>query len=231
MAQHAFEGALQVLASSDLEEARAENLVHDACAAVNVLAEAMKTLLKISADAGGSFEEASAWIRAVYVSWESVVREHRGVRVAQILDSVAPNLCASWLDALKSLAACAVVAKGMILRAKEAKEAKELEREDSRAVLEEDSVNWTGRGFLSAAWPELKDRGGLRSSRWRARVSAAEFLSSLAEYDFAGSKSDERLIEELLQALIFGMALVDSQWQVLRFFLNSYPLRLRVIRL
>jgi ribosomal protein S4 len=114
----------------------------------------------------------------------------------------------------------------------------ELGREDPRAnfnsanvseeTLEgEESWNWIGKDFLSTFWPELRDRGGLRSARWRARLSAAEFLSSLAEYDLDGEKSNTHLLsllEELLQSLIFEMALVDSQWQVLKHFFQSYSL-------
>ena len=231
-AQRAFAGALVALESSDVEEERAEGLVHEACAAVDVLCDARKRVEEFSADSGGCLggqsmaEEVVAWVSAVYASWEDVVREHCGAKVARRLDFVAPNLCASWLDALKSLGSCAVVAKGMIARPKE------FGRKHSRvnfkgAVVEgetflsEKLVTWTGKDFLNTAWPELKDRGGLRSSRWRARVSAVEFLSSLAEYDLAGEKSNDHLatlLGELLQALIFGIGLADSQWQVLRHF-------------
>lgn len=196
-AQQAFEKALEALgASSDVEEAQAERLVHDACAAIDMIADAMQAL----PEARAAQNEASsplAWADAVSVSWENVAKAHLGAKIAQHLDSFAPNLCAPWLDGLKLLASRAVVAKGM--------------RDIFEAVAERKG---TARGFLTTSWPELKDRGGLRASRWRARVSAAEFLSSLAEYDLAGSKFDERSLEELLHDLIFGMALADSQWQV-----------------
>jgi hypothetical protein len=231
-AHHVFAGALEALESSDVEEDRAERLVHDACSAVDALCDAMKGVEGFKVDFGG---QSMAWARAVYTSWESVASEHRGVKVAQKLDSVAPNLCASWLDALKSLASCAVVAKRVIARQRDSTE---LGREDPRAnfnsanvseeTLEgEESWNWIGKDFLSTFWPELRDRGGLRSARWRARLSAAEFLSSLAEYDLDGEKSNNyllSLLEELLQSLIFEMALVDSQWQVLKHFFQSYSL-------
>lgn len=200
-AQQAFQKALEALgAGIDVEEAQAERLVHDACAAIDMLADAMTALPE--ARAAENYESSSplSWADAVSVSWENVAKAHLGAKIAQRLDSVAPNLCASWLDGLKLLASRAVVAKGMRDIFEAASERKE-----------------TGRGFLTTSWPELKDRGGLRASRWRARVSAAEFLSSVAEYDLAGSKFDERSLEELLQALIFGMALADSQWQVWKF--------------
>ncbi|KAG0562890.1 hypothetical protein KC19_9G180200 [Ceratodon purpureus] len=203
-AMGAFGEAMEALESTDLEEERAERVVRGACAAIDVLRDGMKGVEEFSADVGESKE----WVHAVCVSWGSVVKGRRGVSVAEKLDSVAPNLLASWLDALKALGSCAVVAEGVILREKG------LGRLDSGEV-----VDWIGEGFLSAVWPELKDRRGLRASRWRARVSAVEFLSSLAEYDLNGEKSNEQslaLLEDLLQALIFGMGLVDSQWQVRR---------------
>lgn len=237
----AFGGALEALESSDVEEERAERLVHVACAAVDVLCDALKGAEEFAPGLGGSLRGQSiakdvvTWVRAVYTSWESVVRGNRGVKVAQRLDSVAPNLCATWLEALKSLGSCAVVAKGVVVRQKELMK---LGREDSRvnfngAVVEgeglerEELLNWTREVFLSTAWPELKDRGGLRSSRWRARVSAVEFVSSLAEYDLDGEKSNEHflaLLEDFLQGLIFGLGIVDSQWQVIRHFCKFYPL-------
>lgn len=214
-AQRAFGAALEALAISDVEESRAETLVNNACAAVDALVQAMQPVPEFGASEVMKEEEAR--IRAVYVSWESVVKENCGVKIAQRLESIAPNLIASWLDGLKSLGSCAVVAKEtMILRAK-------VKMELGFGV---DLVNWTERSFLSAAWLELKDRGGLRSSRWRARVSAADFLASLAEYDFAAgskwNKSSLALLEELLQALVFGTGLADSQWQVGSPFLNMY---------
>jgi len=107
---------------------------------------------------------------------------------------------------MKSLGSCAAVAKEMMKN--EGMQEPEVDFDGAEMVSE---------GFLSAVWPELKDRGGLRSSRWRARVSAAQFLLSLAEHDL--SECEERaaaLLEVLLQAVVFGTALVDSQWQVLR---------------
>ncbi|XP_073393546.1 uncharacterized protein [Physcomitrium patens] len=221
-AQHTFSEALEALGNVDVEENVAEGLVHDARAAVDVLSDALKGLEKSVANLGDSSNEQGVekmliWVDAVNCSWRNVVTNHNGVSVAERLGDVAPNLCASWLDALKVLGSCAVVAKGWISRPLEG----EFVEGESNGELSKriPLVDWTSSPFLIAAWPELKGRGGLGSSRWRARVSAVEFLSSLAEYDLIGEKvNDHRLslLEELLRTLIFRMGLVDSHWQVRR---------------
>lgn len=86
-------------------------------------------------------------------------------------------------------------------------------------VLENEALEKCTSGrFLNSFWLALKGCGGLRCGRWRVRMGAVEVTSFLAVHDVQVAISKESslpLLEELLQILIFDMAVGDTQWKVL----------------
>ena len=86
-------------------------------------------------------------------------------------------------------------------------------------VLENEALEKCTSGrFLNSFWPALKGCRGLRCGRWRVRMGAVEVTSFLAVHDVQVANSKESslpLLEELLQILIFDMAVGDTQWKVL----------------
>jgi hypothetical protein len=109
-----------------------------------------------------------------------------GFQIAGKLDSIAPSLCAPWLSVLKSLASSS---SAMSVKAK------------------------SSAASLANVWPELGGRGGLRSTRWRARAMAADLAALLSVHELTSSPE---VIHQLLHLLIHGLALTDSEWQVLK---------------
>jgi hypothetical protein len=62
-------------------------------------------------------------------------------------------------------------------------------------------------------WFELSGRGGLRSTCWHARAMVVNLIALLSVHELISSPI---VIHQLLHMFIHGLALTNSEWQVLK---------------
>lgn len=178
--------------------------------------------------------EFATWVEAVHACYGRAYRDLIGVKVTEKLDLTAPNLCASWLNSLKSLALSALVAQSLLFHreslqghASEGTVHERVRRKEGtsgtsnivtdREVLDASRGFWSTGVLLSYVLPKLENRGGLRCARWRARVAATDLAAFLALHDLKAANDKGTalpLLEDLLLCLIYEVALADLEWQV-----------------
>lgn len=168
-----------------------------------------------------------AWKHAVQDCCIKAFPKWMGLTISAKLDTFAPGMVAMWLTSLKSLDSCAYLCNHnlaqtldlmtkvkpsplQITPSKDLSKKPSIIRVDDKGLQSDPAILQL---LMHDVWPEVVKRGGFLASEWSSRVAAVELASMVASEE-CPRKMHVSVYQEMLEFLVFDMAIVDTQWQV-----------------